>query len=281
MSSKIDLFQQSWLNTIFDGRNKSYGAYELRQTNPKTTLIALFFGALFFTGAIAIPVIKDLISELASANDEEVIREVKLDKINKPKEEKKEEILEEKKPEEQKKTQTVQDIQKFVPPVVVDKQEVKEELATIEELKDKNVGNQTMAGNPDGDLVMDNSASEEKSNNEELIDHNKIFTAAEVMPAPANGIDSFRKKVQNGLIDDIGDIDESINGIVKIRFVVLEDGTLDSFQILEENPKGYRLAEKAIKQIKKSPKWIPGMNNGRNVKVYFTFPLKFNISAPE
>lgn len=47
MSSKIDLFQQSWLNTIFDGRNKSYGAYELRQTNPKTTLIALFFGALF------------------------------------------------------------------------------------------------------------------------------------------------------------------------------------------------------------------------------------------
>mgnify|MGYP006348798211 FL=1 len=174
MSSDANLFKQSWLNTVFDGRNKSYGAYELRQTNPKTTVIALFFGALFFTGAIAIPVIKNLISEMASA-EKEVIREVKLDKYKKPKEEKKEEILEEKKPEEQKKTQTVQDIQKFVPPVVVDKKEVKEELATIEELKDKNVGNQTMAGNPDGNLVTDNSASEEKSNNEELIDHNKIF----------------------------------------------------------------------------------------------------------
>jgi protein TonB len=278
MSSNANLFKQSWLNTVFDGRNKSYGAYELRQTNPKTTLVALFFGALFFTGAIAIPVIKNLISEMANA-EKEIIREVKLDKYDKPKEEKKEEILEEKKPEEQKKTQTVQDIQKFVPPVVVDKKEVKEELATIEELKDKNVGNQTMAGNPDGNLITDNSASEEKTNNEELIDYNKIFVAAEVMPAPPNGIDSFRKKVQNGLIDDIGDIEESINGLVKIRFVVLEDGSLDSFQILEENPKGYKLAEKAIKQIKKSPKWIPGMNNGRNVKVYYTFPLKFNISG--
>ena len=37
MSSNANLFKQSWLNTIFDGRNKSYGAYELRQTNPKTT----------------------------------------------------------------------------------------------------------------------------------------------------------------------------------------------------------------------------------------------------
>ena len=280
MSSNANLFKQSWLNTVFDGRNKSYGAYELRQTNPKTTLVALFFGALFFTGAIAIPVIKNLISEMASA-EEEIIREVKLDKYNKPKEEKKEEILEEKKPEEQKKTQTVQDIQKFVPPVVVDKKEVKEELATIEELKDKNVGNQTMAGNPDGNLITDNSASEEKTNNEELIDYNKIFVAAEVMPSPPNGIDSFRKKVQNGLIDDLGDIEESINGLVKIRFVVLEDGSVDGFQVLEENPKGFKLADKAIKQIKKSPKWNPGMNNGRNVEVYYTFPLKFNIAGPE
>lgn len=279
MSSKINLFHQSWLNTVFDGRNKSYGAYELRQTNPKTTLIALFFGALFFTGAIAIPVIKNMISKMASA-DTEVIREVKLDKVKEPiKEEKKEEILEEKKPEEQKKTQTVTDIQKFVPPVVVDKKEVKEELATVEELKDKNVGNQTMAGNPDGNLVVDNSASTEKTNEAELIDYNKIFTSVEINPEPQGGIDSFRKKVQNGLLGDIGDIEETLNGSVKIKFVVLEDGTLDAFQILEENPKGYKLAEKAIRQLKKSPKWKPGMTNGRSVKVYYVFPLKFQISG--
>jgi protein TonB len=278
MSSKIDLFQQSWLNTIFDGRNKSYGAYELRQTNPKTTLIALFFGALFFTGAIAIPVIKDLISELANA-EEEVIREVKLDKINKPKEEKKEEILEEKKPEEQKKTQTVQDIQKFVPPVVVDKQEVKEELATIEELKDKNVGNQTMAGNPDGDLVMDNSASEEKTNDKDLIDYNQIFTSVEVDAGPPGGIDSFRNKIARFLGEEFSDLEEPLVGEVILRFAVMEDGSLDNFSVLKETPKGMQLADKSMKFVKKQPKWSAAEVNGRKVKAWRQLPLKFNLGS--
>jgi protein TonB len=278
MSSNANLFKQSWLNTIFDGRNKSYGAYELRQTNPKTTLIALFFGALFFTGAIAIPVIKNLISELANA-EEEVIREVKLDKINKPKEEKKEEILEEKKPEEQKKTQTVQDIQKFVPPVVVDKQEVKEELATIEELKDKNVGNQTMAGNPDGDLVMDNSASEEKSNDAELIDYNKPFEHVEVPASPPGGINAFRKRIATDF--RVPEVDETIMGNVIAKFVVAVDGSISDIKIIKENPPGLGLGKEATRLLAKYPKWTAGMNNGRSVPSYFTLPISIQISASE
>lgn len=278
MSSKIDLFQQSWLNTIFDGRNKSYGAYELRQTNPKTTLIALFFGALFFTGVIAIPVIKDLISELANA-EEEVIREVKLDKINKPKEEKKEEILEEKKPEEQKKTQTVQDIQKFVPPVVVDKQEVKEELATIEELKDKNVGNQTLAGNPDGDLVMDNSASQEKTNDAELIDYSKPFEHVEVKAEPPGGINAFRKRIATDF--RLPEVEETITGNVIAKFVVAVDGTISDIKIIKENPAGLGLGKEATRLLNKSPKWTAGMNNGRSVPSYFTLPIAIQITANE
>ena len=57
MSSKINLFHDSWLNTVFDGRNKSYGAYELRKTNPKSTLIALLIGSLFFGSVVAIPLL--------------------------------------------------------------------------------------------------------------------------------------------------------------------------------------------------------------------------------
>lgn len=278
MSSDANLFKQSWLNTVFDGRNKSYGAYELRQTNPKTTVIALFFGALFFTGAIAIPVIKNLISEMASA-EKEVIREVKLDKYKKPKEEKKEEILEEKKPEEQKKTQTVQDIQKFVPPVVVDKKEVKEELATIEELKDKNVGNQTMAGNPDGNLVTDNSASEEKSNNEELIDHNKIFEHVEVKAEPPGGINAFRKQIATNF--RLPEVDETVVGTVMAKFVVAVDGTISDIKIVKETPANLGLGKEAIRLLNKSPKWTAGMNNGRSVPSYFTLPISIQISAAE
>lgn len=280
MSSKINLFHQSWVNTVFDGRNKSYGAYELRQSNPKTTLRALLFGSLFFIGVLAYPVIKNMIGNIGG-KDKEVIREVKLQKIDQPKkkEEKKEEIIEEKKPVEEKKTQTVSDIQKFVPPVVVDKKEVKEELATIEELKNKNVGAETMKGSDEGTLVTDNSASEEKTQEGEVIDYNQIFTSVEVEAGPPGGIDAFRNKIARYLGDEFSDLEDPLVGEVTLRFAIMEDGSLDRFSVVKETPKGMQLAEKSMKFIKKQPKWSPAEMNGRKVKVWRVLPLKFQLGG--
>ena len=47
----------------------------------------------------------------------------------------------------------------------------------------------------------------------------------------------LEQKVQNGLLGSLGDIEESINGSVRIRFVVMEDGSLGNFEVLEESPK--------------------------------------------
>lgn len=280
MSSKINLFHQSWVNTVFDGRNKSYGAYELRQSNPKTTLRALLFGSLFFIGVIAYPVIKNVLGNMGGEEKEE-IREVKLQKIDQPKkkEEKKEEIIEEKKPVEEKKTQTVTDIQKFVPPVVVEKKEVKEELATIEELKNKNVGTETMKGSDSGEPVLDNTASEEKSQVGEVIDYNQIFTSVEVEAGPPGGIEAFRNKIARYLGEEFGDLEDPLVGSVTLRFAIMEDGSLDRFSVVSENPKGMQLADKSIKFIKKQPKWSPAEMNGRKVKVWRVLPLKFQIGG--
>lgn len=280
MSSKINLFHQSWVNTVFDGRNKSYGAYELRQSNPKTTLRALLFGSLFFIGVIAYPVIKNVLGNMGGEEKEE-IREVKLQKVDQPKkkEEKKEEILEEKKPIEEKKTQTVTDIQKFVPPVVVEKKEVKEELATIEELKNKNVGTETMKGNENGDLVMDNTATEQKSQEGEVIDYNQIFTSVEVEAGPPGGIEAFRTKIARYLGDEFSDLEDPLVGEVTLRFAIMEDGSFDRFSVVKENPKGMKLAEKSINFVKRQPKWTPAEMNGRKVKSWRTLPLKFQLGG--
>ena len=71
MSSKINLFHDSWLNTVFEGRNKSYGAYELRQTNPKTTIYALLLGALFFGSAVSYPLIKSYLDKASEEEEKE------------------------------------------------------------------------------------------------------------------------------------------------------------------------------------------------------------------
>jgi protein TonB len=57
---KLDILKNQWLDIVFEGRNKTYGAYELRKSNRKTTIKALILGAIFFSIALAAPLIIDL-----------------------------------------------------------------------------------------------------------------------------------------------------------------------------------------------------------------------------
>lgn len=279
MSSKINLFHDSWLNTVFDGRNKSYGAYELRKTNPKSTLIALLIGSVFFGSVVAIPFVKQLLQDVFKEDDSEKITKVELKSIDQPKKDEPKKIIEQK-TEPVKQTKSIVDVVKFVPPVVVDKETVETPPPTIDDLKDKKTGSTDVkaSNDADADLNLDGSDSNQKVDADNT-DYNQIFTSVEVNPEPPGGINAFRTKVQNGLLGSLSDLEESLDGTVRIRFVVMEDGSLSGFEVLEESPKGYRLADKAIQQIKKSPKWKAGVMNGRNVKVYYSFPLKFHISA--
>ena len=35
LGSKLDILKKEWIDVVFAGRNKNYGAYELRRNNPK------------------------------------------------------------------------------------------------------------------------------------------------------------------------------------------------------------------------------------------------------
>ena len=60
---KLDLLKNQWLEIVFEGRNKTYGAYELRKSNRKTTVRALIIGAVIFSLAVSAPLILSLIPE--------------------------------------------------------------------------------------------------------------------------------------------------------------------------------------------------------------------------
>ena len=51
--SKFDLYKPEWLELVFDDRNKSYGAYELRQHNSRTMLTSMAI-AFSIIGAAAL-----------------------------------------------------------------------------------------------------------------------------------------------------------------------------------------------------------------------------------
>lgn len=58
---KLDLLKRQWIDIVFEGKNKAYGAYELRKENPKTTMQSLLIGGAIFALAVASPLIIDLI----------------------------------------------------------------------------------------------------------------------------------------------------------------------------------------------------------------------------
>ena len=66
---KLDIFTNQWLDIVFEGRNKAYGAYDLRKKNTKTTVKALIIGAIVFSFAVAAPLIMSLLPD-SSSDDE-------------------------------------------------------------------------------------------------------------------------------------------------------------------------------------------------------------------
>lgn len=106
----------------------------------------------------------------------------------------------------------------------------------------------------------------------------KEMPELKIYPEPPGGLTEFRQNIANELMNYLGDIKEPLQVIVKIRFVVNEEGLLSNFEIIDETVNKYNLGQRAIFVIKKSPKWKPGSLNGKLVKVYYSFPLKINIS---
>ena len=60
---KLDLLKSQWLEIVFDGRNKLYGAYELRKTNGKTNVKSFIIGGVIFTFLVSIPVLANLLPD--------------------------------------------------------------------------------------------------------------------------------------------------------------------------------------------------------------------------
>ena len=256
---KLDIYKQKWIDMVFEGRNKSYGAYELRQKNPRMTMIALLIGALLFAGLLALPLINWPSSD---DNDQEKVTMVDMAKLAPPPPDKPL-VPPPPPPPPAPKIDEV----KFVKPKVVEKEKVVEEIKTIEELKDKNVGAKDVKGQEDGKIVID-EPSGEGDKDAKIVEDNTIYNAVEVKPDFPGGIAKFYAYVQkNFRVPE----EEDIKGKIIVQFVVEKDGSLTDIKVVRDL--GYGTKAEAERVIRSSPKWKPGIQNGRPVRVYFSLPI--------
>lgn len=60
---------------------------------------------------------------------------------------------------------------------------------------------------------------------------------------------------------------------VRVLFIVEKDGSLSN--VVVKRPVSYGFDEEAIRLIKAMPKWKPGRNNGKPVRVFYQIPVRF------
>ncbi|MCD0467333.1 energy transducer TonB [Flavobacterium sp. ENC] len=259
---KLDIIKNQWLDIVFEGRNKIYGAYELRKSNGKTTVKALIIGSLIFSFAVAAPLIASL---LPDSEEEVVNNDIKIATVKiVPK---KEEIKPNQPPPPPPPPKV--DQVKFVKPVVAKANEITEDPPKIVDLKDKKVGNETIKGDPDAVLTVDEPVG--KGPVTEIIqEDNNVYNTAgiEVKPDFPGGIEKFYKFVGNNYKTPE---EEGLKGKVYVTFVVEKDGSLTDIKVLRDI--GYGTGAEAIRVLKKCPKWTPGEQNGKKVRVLYSLPI--------
>lgn len=262
---KLDLLNKEWLDIVFEGRNKSYGAYELRKSNSKTSTKAFIFGALLFAFLVSIPMLAHLIPDSTddSANLDKKIVTIKLPPKEKPKEN-----IPPPPPPPPKVDQV-----KFVKPVVAKAEEVVEEPPKIKEIVNKKLGAETVKGDPDAELTVEPVGNGPKDVVEE--DNNIYNTAGiEVKPDFPGGIEKFYKYVgKNYQVPE----EEGLKGKVFVSFVVEKDGSLTDIKVIRDI--GYGTGKEAIRVLKSCPRWNPGEQNGKKVRVLYSLPI--NIQSAE
>ena len=254
---KLDILKDQWLEIVFEGRNKVYGAYELRKSNPKTTVRALIIGSVLFGFAIAAPLIINMIPK---GNDDTTLDQKIVTVKLPPKEQPKENI-----PPPPPPPPKVDQV-KFVKPVVAKAEEITEEPPKIVELEKKKIGAETIKGDPDAELTVEPVGNGPA----DIVDDNNIYSTAgiEVKPDFPGGIAKFYKYLQNNYRTPE---EEGLSGKVYVTFVVEKDGSLTDIKVVRDI--GFGTGKEAIRVLKASPKWTPGEQNGKKVRVLFSQPI--------
>ncbi|WP_454804447.1 energy transducer TonB [Mucilaginibacter phyllosphaerae] len=270
--SKLDILNQQWIDVVFTGRNKAYGAYELRKDNPRNTNRALIFGVAAFALLISFKTILNAIDGFIPKADEKV----KVTEVLLPPPPVNEEVKPPPPPPEPPKPKV--DQVRFPPPVVKPDNEVREkEPPTVKELEVADPGPKDQKGDPNQAITIDEPVGNADVKQVVEENPNQIFTAVEQVPSFPGGDGAFGKYLGNNIKYPAIARENNVQGRVVLTFVVERDGSLTDIKVLRSLGSG--TDEEAIRVLKKSPKWKPGIQNGRPVRVQYSIPVNFTLAS--
>ena len=280
--AKIDLYDPTWVDMVFAGKNKEYGAYQLRKgtsgRNIKSLLILVIAAALV-GGFLAWKVI-----EQKQAEEQQAYMEaMELAKLQKQaeKEKKKPEKVQPK-VEMKKEIPVARETQKFTAPVIKKDELVKEEnqVKQMDQLDAK-----VAVGTKDEEGVKDRTVEAVRSDiavaapppppapKPEV--SNKVFDVVEEMPSFPGGQAALMSFLSSNIKYPVVAQENGVQGRVIVGFVVERDGSITDVKVMRSvDPSLDREAQRVVKAM---PRWKPGKQNGSAVRVKYTVPVVFRL----
>jgi periplasmic protein TonB len=267
------------LDIIFEGKNKEYGAYQLRKTYNKRLVTALVVMA-------TVCILAFLFSVLNSGDKDKnqiIVQDVQLEDV-KQQEEKKPEPPPPPPPPKQEPPKV--EITKFTPPQIVKDVEVREEdeIKEVEQLEDTKIGTINVEGKKDEGFVA--PPVEEKGTGvveapkkvEE--DYDKVFTKVEKEAKFPGGQKAWRKYLERNLNANVAADDGAPTGnyTVRVQFIVDKEGNISNVSAIEVPKACPSCGPEAVKVIKRGPKWDPAVQNGRNVIYQAVQHITFQVA---
>jgi protein TonB len=108
---------------------------------------------------------------------------------------------------------------------------------------------------------------------EEEVEDIPVYIAEEMPSFEGGDLNTFRTWVQRRLVYPRIAQENNIQGKVTLKFVIERDGTLTNIEEIASPDKS--LTEEAIRVLKMSPKWSPGKQRNKPVRVYYVLPVDF------
>lgn len=274
------ILKSDLLDIVFDKRNKEYGAYQLRKGYNMRLFWSLMSvvaitGSLFATNYI----VKHFGGGGRGQKQMMSVVDVQLEEVR---EEKK---VEPPPPPPPPKTMVQKiEITRFTPPRIVKDNEVKteEKPPEVAKLEETKIGAINQEGVKDEGLVAPPVSDAGKgivgppAKNRDETDYNQTFTKVEIESMYPGGAAAWLRYLNKNFRYPEDAINNEVQGIVVVQFIVDRDGNVSDVEAVS-GPGTGGLREEAIRVIRQSGKWIPAIQNGRQVKSYKKQPVVFKL----
>lgn len=249
--------------TVFENRNKEYGAYQIRRDYDKRILLVFLgvtvgIGALWGASSLFKPLKqKDQIEIPMDTWTAETVEEAEKPEIP--------EVIE----------------QPAAAPSRAEIAEFRELTVTDDDDQDKNltppdgntaIGTQAQTGDPGtiwDDPIIAPPGKGGEGKIEVKVPDNKIHEIVDEAALYPGGIPALREFIRDNI--DLSMIDGSAK--VYLKFVVDTDGKISSVTVTKTSDDCKSCEKAAIKVVKSMPQWTPGKVNGEPVKSYYRLPI--------